>query len=269
MLFAFERKNENANNATQGTFAFVARRGADGFPELPHRQPRRPVRQRLHLHRSADRRDQSPAVQPLRDVRPGHLAGAAERDARLRRALRAVSGASPTRTTSCQRSIRRATSRPMRRPCNADGSLLIAGTGDPLNGLLVAGLNSPFGDAMYETDKNNIQPRVGASWDPQGDGKTIVRGGYGLYYDQPLVGYLRAERVHESALRQHRGAAERLAVEPGAAASLRRPARLGASSRRACRSKPRAPSSGTSASSVSCTAAAPSTSATSGRAATT
>ena len=26
------------------------------------------------------------------------------------------------------------------------------------------------------------------SWDPSGDGKSIVRGGYGLYYDQPLVG---------------------------------------------------------------------------------
>ncbi len=31
-------------------------------------------------------------------------------------------------------------------------------------------------------DRNNIGPRVGFSWNAYGDGKTIVRGGYGMYY---------------------------------------------------------------------------------------
>ena len=31
-------------------------------------------------------------------------------------------------------------------------------------------------------------PRLGTSCDLSGDGRTIRRGGYGLYYDQPLVG---------------------------------------------------------------------------------
>ena len=71
---------------------------------------------------------------------------------------------------------------------NAAGSLLVRGTGDPLNGIVVAGQNSPHGRGIDSTDLNNVQPRVGLSWDPEGNGMMIVRGGWGLYFDQPLVG---------------------------------------------------------------------------------
>jgi len=39
-----------------------------------------------------------------------------------------------------------------------------------------------------KTDKNNFQPRLGLAWDPKGDGKTVVRASYGIFYDHPLLG---------------------------------------------------------------------------------
>ncbi|MGC1650388.1 MAG: carboxypeptidase regulatory-like domain-containing protein, partial [Candidatus Sulfotelmatobacter sp.] len=39
-----------------------------------------------------------------------------------------------------------------------------------------------------QTDWNNIQPRIGMAWDPSGNGKTVVRASYGMFYDHPLLG---------------------------------------------------------------------------------
>ena len=36
-------------------------------------------------------------------------------------------------------------------------------------------------------DYKNIAPRIGLAWDPRGDSKTVVRAGYGLFYDHPLL----------------------------------------------------------------------------------
>ena len=71
---------------------------------------------------------------------------------------------------------------------NPAGTLIDRTSGDPLVGIIQAGVNSPYGRSIYEYKKDSIQPRIGFSWDPASTGDTIVRAAYGIYYDQPLVG---------------------------------------------------------------------------------
>ena len=61
---------------------------------------------------------------------------------------------------------------------------------DPLNGIIIATSNSPFGEAVQRTSNKNFAPRIGLSWDPAGDGKTAIRTGYGLFFDSPAVGFV-------------------------------------------------------------------------------
>lgn len=36
-------------------------------------------------------------------------------------------------------------------------------------------------------DKNNWSPRIALAWDPTGGGTTVIRAGYGIFYDHPLL----------------------------------------------------------------------------------
>ena len=52
---------------------------------------------------------------------------------------------------------------------------------DPARGLVQVGTGGL--DQLYDSDLNNFSPRVGVAWDLTGKGKTVLRAGWGLFYD--------------------------------------------------------------------------------------
>ncbi len=187
-LMTFEQKNENAANATHGSFSFSAGGGrtafynflsgnADGLCGNACTYTEAQIDVTNHLRFNRYEMFAQDTWKPRANITV---------DAGLRYSLYPpVHDADNVLTNFLPSRYVRANAPTC---ANAACTLINAGTGDPLNGIIVAGKTSPFGDAIYEFDKGNFQPRIGISWDPQSTGHSIIRSSYGVYYDQPLVG---------------------------------------------------------------------------------
>jgi hypothetical protein len=62
------------------------------------------------------------------------------------------------------------------------------------NGIVLGGSNSPYGQPVSSTPKTNFAPRFGFALNMFGDGKTVLRGGYGIFYNQEAL-YLWQDNV--------------------------------------------------------------------------
>jgi hypothetical protein len=78
------------------------------------------------------------------------------------------------------------------------------------------------GQTFFETPTTNIAPRVGFAYDVFGDGKTAVRGGFGIFYESPLFNAYRQAAygtlpfIQTSALSRAQVQAQGLPVSPNA-----------------------------------------------------
>ncbi len=64
---------------------------------------------------------------------------------------------------------------------------------DPLTGIALSAADLRAAQDLngvqqgFPRDKNNFAPRFGLAWDIHGNGKTVIRGAFGLFYDHPLL----------------------------------------------------------------------------------
>jgi hypothetical protein len=71
---------------------------------------------------------------------------------------------------------------------NPSNGQIVPNTGDPLNGIVIAGKDSPYGQRVTNNNNFLLAPRFGFAWRPQERGIWVLRGGYGIYYTRAMIG---------------------------------------------------------------------------------
>jgi len=59
---------------------------------------------------------------------------------------------------------------------------------NPATNLLELRPRAGIGRRLWETDKNNFAPRIGLAWRPFGGTRTVIRAGFGTFYNYQIVG---------------------------------------------------------------------------------
>lgn len=73
---------------------------------------------------------------------------------------------------------------PFEEGANFSNLLQDPGTFQPGQNVVLSIVGPGTGHSLYAQDYSNIEPRVGFSWDPFGDGKTAVRAAFGVFHDR-------------------------------------------------------------------------------------
>lgn len=187
-LASFEQKNENAASQSQGNFSFVATTGgATAFQNFlrgntgatctgcSYTEAERDVDLNLRFNRFEFYAQDSWRASSRLTVDYG-----------VRYALYPPITDANNRLVTFDPSAYNAAQAPPF--SNAAGTLIDRTRGNLLVGIIQGGVNSPYGDGIYKMEKGSIQPRAGFAYDLAGGGGTVMRGAFGIYYDQPLVG---------------------------------------------------------------------------------
>jgi hypothetical protein len=108
----------------------------------------------------------------------------ATRNLKLTLALRMERNSNPVCQTNCFSNLYG----PFANSASVQAEIASGGTGGSLTVPYSQDLHYGQHNGYPGVDKVVLSPRVGFSWDPRGNGKTVISGGIGQFYDNPAVG---------------------------------------------------------------------------------